>query len=75
MSHAFIRENDDQWLHEIPPTLEALIHYLTRENNGIRAYEKKRSFDEKLGKEVYEMNDGMTYAINEEGKWFILTDL
>lgn len=71
MSHAFVKENDDQWLHEISPTIEALINYLTRENNGIRAYERKRYFDQALGKEVHEMNDGMTYAINDEGKWYI----
>ncbi|MDQ3046732.1 MAG: hypothetical protein M3R27_04220 [Bacteroidota bacterium] len=44
MSNAFIKENDDQWLHEISTTLDALINYLTKENNGIRAYEKKLSF-------------------------------
>ena len=41
MSQAFVRESDEQWLHEIAPTLNALIVYLTRENNGIRVYEQK----------------------------------
>ena len=41
MSGAFVRESDEQGLHDIPPTLNALILYLTRENNGIRVYEKK----------------------------------
>jgi len=40
MSSAFVKESDDQWLHDIPPTMNALINYLTRENNGIRVYEK-----------------------------------
>ncbi|MEJ7912567.1 MAG: hypothetical protein WKF70_05385 [Chitinophagaceae bacterium] len=41
MSQAFVKESDDQWLHDISPTLNALIVYLTRENNGIRVYEKE----------------------------------
>jgi hypothetical protein len=72
MSQAFVKEGDDQWLHEIQPTLTALIHYLTRENGGIRIYEKRRFFNKELGKEVYEMNDGMSYALNEDGKWYVL---
>ena len=40
MSQAFVKEEDDQWLHEIPGTLTALIHYLIKENNGIRIYGK-----------------------------------
>lgn len=74
MSHAFVKEGDDQWLHDIQPTMNALIHYLTRENGGIRVYEKKNYFDEKLGKQVHEMSDGFSYAINQEGKWFTLPD-
>src|SRR5437868_6801479 len=41
MSQAFVRENDEQWLHEVQPTIHALTVYLTRENNGIRVYETK----------------------------------
>src|SRR6476619_3633652 len=41
MSQAFVRESEEQWLHEVSPTLPALIVYLTRENNGVRVYEKK----------------------------------
>lgn len=74
MSHAFVREGDDQWLHDIAPTMAALIHYLTRENGGIRVYEKNSYFDETIGKEVHEMSDGFIYAINEEGKWYIASE-
>ena len=31
MSQAFVKESEEQWLHEVPPTLNALIVYLTRE--------------------------------------------
>ncbi len=41
MSQAFVKESEEQWLHEVLPTLNALIVYLTRENNGIRVYEQK----------------------------------
>jgi len=67
MSHAFVREEDYQWLHEIPGTLSALVNYLTRENNGIRVYEKKNFI--KNGVEVYEMSNGLCYSKEANGKW------
>lgn len=72
MSGAFVREGDDQWLHDIQPTMNALILYLTRENNGIRIYEKKNYFDERLGKSVHEMSNGNCYALDEESKWCVI---
>ena len=36
MSQAFVKESDGEWLHDVAPSLSALIVYLTRENNGIR---------------------------------------
>ena len=72
MSHAFTKEGDDQWLHEIQPTLNALIVYLTRENGGIRVYEKNCYYDKELEKDVHEMSDGMSYSIDENGKWYVL---
>ena len=73
MSQAFVRESDEQWLHEIQPTLSALINYLTRENNGIRVYEKKFFVDQKTNKEVYEMSNGMRYSKDDDGKWQIVS--
>ena len=72
MSHAFVKEGDDQWLHEIQPTMNALIVYLTRENGGIRVYEKNSYFSKELNRDVHEMSDGMSYALNEDGKWYVL---
>jgi GTP cyclohydrolase II len=71
MSQAFVKESDEQWLHEIQPTMNALIVYLTRENNGIRVYEKKNYLG-KNGKEVYEMSNGLSYSKDEEGKWYVV---
>jgi hypothetical protein len=71
MSQAFVKESDEQWLHEIQPTLNALIVYLTRENNGIRVYEKEAKVDKK-GNEVHIMSNGLSYAKDKDGKWYIV---
>lgn len=71
MSHAFIKETDDQWLHDIPPTMTALINYLTRENNGIRVYEQNSFADRQTGKMVYEMSNGLNYSIDGDSRWYI----
>ena len=69
MSQAFVKEEDDQWLHEIPGTITALINYLTRENNGIRVNEKRKLI--RNGVEVYEMSNGLSYSKDADGKWRI----
>ncbi len=71
MSSAFVKESEEQWLHDIQPTLHALIVYLTRENNGIRVYEKK-NFVDKKGKEIYEMSNGLSYAKDDNSKWYVV---
>ena len=71
MSQAFVKESDEQWLHEIGPTLNALIVYLTRENNGVRVYEKETRTD-KNGSELHIMSNGLSYAKDKESKWYIV---
>ncbi|HTE23014.1 hypothetical protein [Flavitalea sp.] len=71
MSQAFVKENDDQWLHDLPPTLNALLVYLTRENNGIPVYQKNVISDEN-GRVLHSMSNGLNYAIDSEGKWEIV---
>ena len=70
MSQAFVKESDEQWLHEVQPTLNALIVYLTRENNGVRVYEKRTYM--KDGVELHEMSNGLSYAKDGEGKWYVV---
>jgi hypothetical protein len=65
MSGSFVREEDDMWLRDIPPTLDALVNYLTKENGGIRIKEKENYFDEKLQKQVYKMSDGFSYVVRD----------
>ena len=72
MSQAFVKESDEQWLHEVAPTLKALINHLTRENNNIRVYEQRQYADEKTGKEVYVMSNGLSYSKDTEGRWEIV---
>lgn len=72
MSQAFVKESEEQWLHEVAPTLPALVVYLTRENNGIRVYEKEHSIDSKTGKDVYKMSNGLVYSKDQDGRWCII---
>jgi len=72
MSQAFVKESDEQWLHDVAPTLNALIVYLTRENNGIRVYEQKTTIDKKDGRTIHAMSNGLSYAKDKEGKWEII---
>lgn len=71
MSQAFVKESEEQWLHDVQPTLNALIYYLTRENNGIRVYEIKSYADPKLGKELHVMSNGLIYGKDEQNKWYV----
>ena len=71
MSQAFVKESEEQWLHEVGPTINALVVYLTRENNGIRVYEKMVTVNQKTGKEEHHMSNGLAYSKDDEGKWFI----
>ncbi|MBX3257082.1 MAG: hypothetical protein KF862_23300 [Chitinophagaceae bacterium] len=72
MSSAFVRESDEQWLHEVGPGLPALLIYLTRENNGIRVYEKRKYTHEKTLRAVHEMSNGLSYSKDENGQWYIV---
>lgn len=68
MSRAFMREGEDQWLSDVAPSLQALIVFLTKENNGVRVYEK-RQVQDNTGRTVHEMSNGVTYAKDSNGKW------
>jgi len=71
MSSAFVKEGDDMWLHDIAPTLDALINYLTRENGGLRISEKENRFDKESQSQIYKMSDGFTYTV-KDNKWISL---
>ncbi|HEY3405316.1 MAG TPA: hypothetical protein VGK59_18150 [Ohtaekwangia sp.] len=71
MSQAFVREGDDQWLSDVAPTVNALIIFLTRENNGIRVYEKEKKTDA-LGRQILVMSNGLSYFKDDKNTWQIL---
>ncbi len=71
MSQAFVKEEDAQWLNDVPGTLSALTHYLTKENNGIRIYIKQTSIN-KENNEVFEMSNGLSYSKDTGGHWQIV---
>lgn len=73
MSQAFIKESEEQWLHEVQPTINALIVYLTRENNGIRVYELTLYIDDIKKREIHKMSNGLDYAKDPEGKWEVVS--
>ena len=73
MSQAFGREGEDQWLNDIAPTMNALIHFLMRENNGVRVYEQKKGTDQK-GREWHTMSNGLTYVVIAN-QWQVVSDL
>ena len=71
MSQAFVRESEEQWLHDVAPSLAALIVYLSRENNNIRVYEKKNYISITDNKNLHEMSNGLTYTKDNDGKWYV----
>ncbi|MBV9986907.1 MAG: hypothetical protein JO301_04475 [Chitinophagaceae bacterium] len=73
MSSAFVKQDEEQqWLHEVKGTVGALQTYLTRENGGLRVFERNFYFDAGLKKEVHEMSNGLKYAKDGEGKWYVI---
>ena len=70
MSRAFMKEGDDQWLSDIPPTMGALLIFLTRENNGIRVVEENRILMPD-GKEIFQMSNGLSYTKDADGRWMV----
>ena len=70
MSQAFVREGDDQWLSDVAPTVNALVVFLTRENNDIRVYEKEIKTDAQ-GRPLYVMSNGLTYFRDSRNTWQI----
>lgn len=72
MSQAFVKETEEQWLHDIHPTVNSLVSYLTRENNGVRVYELKSTVRKSDYREIYSMSNGLSYAKDDNGKWFVV---
>jgi len=72
MSQAFVKENEEMLLQDVPPSITALIMYLTRENNGIRVYEKRMVNDPEYNRKVHVMSNGLSYSKDENSKWYVI---
>lgn len=72
MSQAFVKENEEMLLQDVPPSLTALTIYLTRENNGIRVYEKKMVKNQENGRDVHVMSNGLSYSKDENSRWYMI---
>jgi hypothetical protein len=72
MSQAFVKENEEMLLQDVSPSVTALIVYLTRENNGIRVYEKHLVKDPESKRVVHVMSNGLSYAKDENSKWYVI---
>ena len=72
MSQAFVKESEEQWLHDVQPTISALVAYLSRENNNIRVYEVKTTMGAKRKTEIHSMSNGLDYSKDGEGRWEIV---
>jgi hypothetical protein len=74
MSSAFIKEGEPGQLKDVAPDLGALLFFLRVENNGTVIRDERNYFSERYGREVYEMSDGLMYALDDTGHWFIILD-
>ena len=74
MSSAFVKESEYQKLSDVEPSLHSLSFYRRQENGGQVIRETKSFYSEKCGSHVYEMSDGLTYALDDENKWKIMLD-
>jgi hypothetical protein len=75
MSSAFVKETEYRKLNEVEPSLDALLLFLRQENGGVRIVETRSYFNERHGRDVYEMSDGLTYARNDDKRWYIILDV
>ena len=74
MSSAFVKEGESGQLKDVAPTIGALLFYLRVENDGTPIRDEKSYFDQKHGRDVYEMSDGLKYALNDQQQWYIILD-
>jgi hypothetical protein len=68
MSQAFVKENDDNGLlHQIEPTVPALIKYLQAENNSRLVTVVRQEIKAEVN--IWKMSNGFSYFINKDNNW------
>lgn len=71
MSQAFVREQENEWLGDVAPDVNALMRFLSRET-GERVIEVKSYQHSKEKRTVHEMSNGFTYALDMDNRWYIV---
>jgi hypothetical protein len=74
MSSAFIKEGESGQLKDVAANLGALLFFLRLENKGTVIRDERNYFSERYGRQVYEMSDGLIYALDDTGHWYIILD-
>lgn len=74
MSSAFVKEGEYQKLSDVEPSISALSYYLRQEYGGQVIRETKSFYSTHCGRHVYEMSDGLTYALDDAKKWIIILE-
>lgn len=74
MSSAFVKEGEARHLKDVAPNLGALLLFLRIENNGTVIRDEKIYFSQKHSRDIYEMSDGLVYALTDDGHWYIILD-
>ncbi len=75
MSSAFVKEGEAGHLKDVAANISALLFFLRVENNGTIIRDEKIYFSQKHGRDVYEMSDGLAYALDDDNHWYIILDL
>jgi len=75
MSSAFVKEGEARHLKDVAPNIGALLFFLRVENNGTIIRDEKIYFSQKQGRDVYEMSDGLAYALDDDSHWYVILDL
>jgi hypothetical protein len=74
MSSEFVKEGEARHLKDVASNLGALLFFLPVENNGTVIRDEKNYHSEKHGRDVFEMSDGLGYALDDEHHWYIILD-
>jgi hypothetical protein len=74
MSSAFVKEGESGQLKDVAPNLGALLFFLRQENGGTAIRDEKNYFSDQHGRDVFEMSDGLTYALDDDKHWYIILD-
>ena len=74
MSSAFVKEGASGQLKDVAPSPGALLFYLRMDYGGAVIRGLKKYYSEIYGRDIYEMRNGLTYALTDEQHCYIIPD-